>query len=84
MKRVMGLLLVMIIVLVIGLGLKDESCKRPLPWHKQHCAEMEQAILGATVRFALHGWIEVETGYDFEQIKGTISHATVVDGRYLP
>ncbi len=44
---------------------------------------MEQKILDATVRIAFHGSIETEDGYDMIQIKGTISHATVKDGRYL-
>ncbi len=82
MKKVIGLVMVMSIVFVVGL-LKGESCKRPLPWHKQQCEEIEQTILDSTVRIALHGWVEVENGYDVERIHGTISHATVVDGRYL-
>ena len=82
MKKVMGLVIGIGIVL-LSLRLKGESCQRPLPWHKQQCAAMEQAILEATVRIALHGWVEVETGYEVERINGTIGHATVVDGRYL-
>lgn len=70
-------------VLSMGFLPKSHSCRRPLPWNRQHCHEVEQAILDATVRIVLHGWIEVETGYDVERINGTISHATVVDGRYL-
>lgn len=47
------------------------------------CQEIEAAILGATVRITFHGWIEIENGYEVETIHGTISHATVVNGRYL-
>ena len=59
------------------------GCQRPLPWNKAHCKEMEQKILDATVRIVFHGSIEIEDGYDVIQIKGTVSHATVRDGRYL-
>jgi hypothetical protein len=83
MKKVMWFLTVMGLVVMMGWGLMSESCKRPLPWNKQHCREVEQAILDATVRIVLHGWIEVEMGYDVERINGSISHATVIDGRYL-
>ena len=83
MKKAIGMIMVIGSVLMIGLRLVDKSCRRPLPWHKQQCAEIEQTILDSTVRIALHGWIEVENGYDVERINGTISHATVVDGRYL-
>ena len=83
MKSVKGIVIGISIVLLVNLGLKGESCQRPLPWHKQYCLEMEQTILESTVRIALHGWVEVENGYEVERIKGTISHATVIDGRYL-
>ena len=59
------------------------GCQRPLPWNKAHCEEMEQEILDTTVRIAFHGVIEIEDSRDMIQIKGTISHATVKDGRYL-
>ncbi len=83
MKKAMWFLTVIGLVGMMGLKLKNESCKRPLPWNKRHCLAVEQAILDATVRVVLHGWVEVETGYDVERICGGISHATVVDGRYL-
>ena len=79
----MWFLTVMGFVLLVGFASKGHSCKRPLPWNIQDCHEVEQAILDATVRIVLHGWVEVEMGYDVERINGTISHATVVDGRYL-
>jgi hypothetical protein len=44
---------------------------------------MEQEILDSTVRILLHGWLELEMGYEVERINGTISHGTVVGGRYL-
>ncbi len=44
---------------------------------------MEQAILDTTVRIVFHGSIEIDDGYDTIQINGTISHGTVIDGRYL-
>ncbi len=59
------------------------TCQRPLPWHIQTCKEMEQAILDTTVRIVFHGSIEIDDGYDTIQINGTISHGTVIDGRFL-
>ncbi len=77
--------LIILLGLILGMGFVPNggSCKRPFPWQKQHCEEMEQAILDATVRIVFHGWLELDDGYEVERIKGTISHATVVDGRYL-
>ncbi|MCB9421993.1 MAG: hypothetical protein H6667_19490 [Ardenticatenaceae bacterium] len=83
MKKAAFFLTMMGFVLLIGFAPKSHSCRRPLPWNNQHCHEVEQVILNATVRIVLHGWVEVETGYDVARINGGISHATVVDGRYL-
>jgi len=59
------------------------GCQRPWPWQRAECVAMEEAILSATVRIVFNGSIELEDGYDTREIKGTISHATVIDGRYL-
>ncbi len=64
--------------------IKDRGrCRQPWPWQEEACAAREEAILNATVRIVFHGSIEREDGYDTREIKGTISHATVIDGRYL-
>lgn len=58
-------------------------CQRPLPWHRTNCIAMEQTILDATVRIEFHGTIEIDDSYGVTQINGTISHATVINSRYL-
>jgi hypothetical protein len=83
MKKLLWLIMVLVLLSGSGFIYISGSCQRPLPWQKEHCQEMEQAILDATVRIVFHGSIEIENGYEVQQIPGTISHATVVDGRYL-
>jgi hypothetical protein len=80
-------LTLLLTAILIGIGplyiYQNSSCQRPLPWQKEACQEIEAKILGATVRITFHGEIEIENGYEIETVFGTISHATVVDGRYL-
>lgn len=83
MKRMMVLIIVLLGGSLAAFVPKSATCARPLPSRAAHCREMEAAILAATVRLAIHGRIEVENGYDIRQISGTVSHATVVSGRYL-
>lgn len=75
------------LILVLGasltMGFRGGSCQRPLPWQIQRCGAMEEAILDATVRIVFHGAVEVDDRYGAERINGGISHATVLDGRYL-
>jgi hypothetical protein len=70
-------------VLVAGFAPLQGTCQRPLPWQVAECRAREKAILDATVRLTIHGWIEIEDGTGVTHISGTISHATVIDGRYL-
>ena len=72
-----------IMILILAAAANNGTCQKPWPWQKEHCREMEEAILDATVRIVFHGRLEVENGYEVQRINGTISHATVVDGRYL-
>jgi hypothetical protein len=83
MKKLVWLIMVLVLISGLRITFGDGSCQRPWPWQKQHCREIEQEILAETVRIAFHGWLDIENGYDVERIWGTISHATVVDGRYL-
>ena len=83
MTKLIGFTVVLGVVLVAGLALLQGTCRRPMPWRVAECRAREQAILDATVRLAIHGWIEVEDGNGVTHISGTISHATVIDGRYL-
>lgn len=82
-------LLFLIVLLTVGWGVLigsesgARSCSRPLPHQKRQCQKMEVEILEATVRIQLHGAIEIEDGYEWHVIHGTISHGTVSGGRYL-
>ncbi|MCP4359147.1 MAG: hypothetical protein GY796_14120 [Chloroflexi bacterium] len=83
MKKLLWLTILLGLGVMTGFISDGGSCQRPLPWQKQQCEEMEQAILKTTVRIALHGWIEIDSRDRVERIYGTISHATVIDGQYL-
>jgi hypothetical protein len=83
MKKSMVVLMVLAMGLLAGFLPKDASCRTPLPWQAAGCRQIEEAILAATVRISIHGELEIESGYEVQLIKGTVSHATVVDGRYL-
>ena len=83
MKKRLWLTIVLGVLLVTGFASESGTCRRPTPWHAAQCRAQEDAILAATVRLAIHGWIEIEDGYDVIRIPGTISHGTVIDGRYL-
>ena len=81
--------LFVIALMGIGFGLlmafspQDSTCGGPLPHGLPNCQEMERQILSATVRIQFHGRIEIEDGYNSQRINGTLSHATIVKGRYL-
>ncbi len=66
-----------------GFGPKLNTCGRTFSSRPPQCRQMEDNILAATVLLELHGTIEIEDGTGYEEVKGTISHATVVEGRYL-
>ena len=74
---------IVVVGLLAGFVYDRGGCQRPWPWQKAACATREEAILKATVRIVFHGAIELEDGYDSREIEGTISHATVIEGRYL-
>ena len=59
-----------------------QSCKEMKHQNNVRCAELEEQILGTTVRFIFETWIVApnETGYE---IHNSVGHATVRDGRYL-
>ncbi|MCP4417552.1 MAG: hypothetical protein GY805_13090 [Chloroflexi bacterium] len=83
MKKLLWFIILLGFAVTTKFVFDDNTCQRPLPWQKQKCEEIEKAILNATVRITFHGWIEIDNRDDVERIYGTISHATVVDGRYL-
>lgn len=60
----------------------EKSCQTPEPEMVQTCADLEEQILGATVRIELHRWQE-DAGERGEHIDGGIGHGTVKDGRYI-
>lgn len=83
MKKLFFLIMVIVALTGFGAAKTKGSCRAPLPWQIGHCREMEQTILAATVRIAFHGHLDIENGYEVQRVQSTISHATVVDGRYL-
>jgi hypothetical protein len=79
----MRLVATTVVLLLVGSYPYKPSCRRPVPWQKEACRTVENAILASTVRIVLHGAIEIENGNGVDRIEGSISHATVIDGRYL-
>jgi hypothetical protein len=83
-KKVLAIVLSVIAIgLVMASSPQENGCDHPSPQQLPHCQELEQEILSATVRIQLHGWVEIEDAYASQRINGTLSHATVIDGRYL-
>jgi hypothetical protein len=64
------------------------SCSNPTPEDLQTCQELEQQLLGYTVRIEIEAWIKQPVGpagsemYEYKRSAGD-GHATVMDGRYL-
>ena len=83
MKKRLWLTIVLGVLLVAGFASEAGTCRRPAPWHAAQCRAQEDAILASTVRLAIHGWIEIEDGYDVIRIQGTLSHGSVIDDRTL-
>lgn len=71
------------LILLTGFRPKLNSCRRSFSAQPPQCRQVEENILAATVLIKFHGTIEIEDGNGYEEIQGTISHATVIDGRYL-
>lgn len=59
------------------------TCAQPTPELTTHCTALEQAILAVTVRLEFYRWREGSADQPREHIDTGISHATVMDGRYL-
>lgn len=85
MKKNLQVIMHMVIGFSLAMGFFPliNTCGRPLPHRIPYCQALERQILSATVRIQFHGWIEIEDGYDSQRVDGTLSHATVVNGRYL-
>jgi hypothetical protein len=62
------------------------SCSRPAPDDAQTCQQIEQQILGYTVRIEIEAWIKHPVGhagmFEYRRTIGN-GHATIKDGRYL-
>lgn len=71
------------LILLTGFAPKLNTCRPAFPSRPPQCRQMEDNILAATVLIELHGTVEIEDGYGYEEISGTISLATVVEGQYL-
>ncbi len=79
------------LLLLFGIGVtsigwskaESGSCARPWPSQVEACRQLEQEILGETVRILFHGYVEIDEGYNVRRVNGTLSHATIFAGRYL-
>lgn len=68
-------------------SLMTSSCADPTPETAVICEQQVQQILNVTVRIQLEYWSDGQPGEGDEQFKneieGAVSHATLVEGRYL-
>ena len=69
--------------ILTGFGRKLNICGWTYTSRPPYCRQMEDNILAATVLLELHGTIEIEDGAGYEVVNGTISYATIIEGRYL-
>lgn len=58
-------------------------CADPMPGESRRCEELEQQFLASTVRLEWHLWIMNDDDNRYSNVKRSVGHATIKEGRYL-